>query len=308
MVRGPMYCAVLLSALACCPAGASGPGRPSDGEPPAGVREPERTPRPFIERSLVLAPERVGDFTLLSASDYPGQPQSGVGLRYRHADLPEVRLDLFVYPAGRVARDRALADAMTEVRASIEHARDQGKYSALAFGEETGFDLRRVDAADGSLRVDGGAGEGRDEPADLAIRLAAAAEGRSGIGRRLGIRMTFDGKSENSLAFVFYRGLFLYKGRVSVSPKYVAEENFERVAQLAMAQLVPAIKVRSTGGCAATTVTVDPGGDEALALSLAAALADVAEEECADTLDESVPEGQKGLLLTFDPAMWRSPG
>ena len=36
--------------------------------------------RPFIERSLVLAPERVGDLALVAMQDYPGNPAAGVGM------------------------------------------------------------------------------------------------------------------------------------------------------------------------------------------------------------------------------------
>ena len=65
---------------------------------------PAKAKRAFVESSLVLVPESVGDFALDSATDYPGHPEWGVGIRYANPDFPDVRVDLYVYPIGRVER------------------------------------------------------------------------------------------------------------------------------------------------------------------------------------------------------------
>ena len=151
MSISPVCWRAALLALAVCGAGASAAQSaapaPDEAAPAAADAAPAR---PFIERSLVIAPEQVGKFTLQSMNDYPGQPGAGIQVRYRHEEVPNVRLDLFVYPAGRVDREPVLDRAMDELRQSLQHAVDKGSYSNLEIGAEGRFDLRRVDS-DGSL-------------------------------------------------------------------------------------------------------------------------------------------------------------
>lgn len=316
MFRSSILCGALLLLLAPAPAmakkldKAASPESSADVPADATGDAPAGDARPFIERSLVLAPEQVGEFVLQKANDYPGQPQSGVGLRYVHPDFPEVRLDLFVYPAGRLDRDAVVADAMAGLRASIEDAAKQGAYTDLVFGDETAFDLARVDP-DGSLRP--AAADDTDDKADkdalVAQVIGAVPESVEGRGRRLPMSLRFQGEAQNSLAFLFYRGLYLYKGRVSASPQHVADENFQRLANLAMLTLVPAVQVRSTGACHDRQIVVDVGdGSQAstrtLGQTLMAAAGRATSENCAETLDETVPEGHRAVPLAFDPSMW----
>jgi hypothetical protein len=288
----------LLLALLSGPAEAAGPA-PEDA-PPARI---------FIERSLVLAPEQAGDFTLVSMNDYPGNPASGVGLRYRHADFPSVRLDLFVYPAGRVDPDEALARGMAEVVSSLEDAAAKGRYAGLELGEVRAFDLARVDT-DGSLRPLSAATPEAEvkteaEAAFLAVVASAIDAEGSSNGRVLDIRMAIDGEPLDSRAFLFYRGLYLYKGRISGSGMALPGDTFERFSQHAMATLVPAIEVRSTGGCSGNTVVLDPDSTpEATQQALITSVLRAKGENCGETLDEAVPEGMRAMPLAYDAAMW----
>ena len=77
-----------------------------------------------------------------------------------------------------------------------------------------------------------------------------------------------------------------------------------------MATLIPAVQVRNTGGCHVQEVRIDPDQPEArrteaLAEQTAKALMAAQIEGCSKTLDDTVPEGHRGLRLEFDPAMWR---
>jgi hypothetical protein len=315
MFRCSILCGALLlllapaSALAKKPDKAALPESSIDEPADEAADGPAAGARPFIERSLVLAPEQAGEFALQKANDYPGQPQSGVGLRYVHPDFPEVRLDLFVYPAGRLDRDTVVADAMTGLRASIEDAAKQGAYTDLVFGEETAFDLARVDREDGSLRptASDARGDKAKKESTLAQLLGAVPESVEGRGRRLPMSLRFQGEAQNSLAFLFYRGLYLYKGRVSASPQHVTDENFQRLANLAMLALVPAVQVRSTGACHDRQLVVDVADDAStreFGQQLMETVARATSENCAETLDETVPEGYRALPLQFDAAMW----
>ena len=270
--------------------------------------------RPFIERTLVIAPEQVGKFKLYGMTDFPGNPGAGISVRYQHADFPTVRIDLYVYPAGRQDRDQVLARGMDEVRATLEHAAGEGKYVDLEIGAQTAFDLRTV-AEDGSTKTadsaTASAGERNEAPdAGRAIADAMAAQAYQ-RGLRLSARLTIQDEPQNSLAFLFYRGLYLLKGRISAPPELLPGEAFDRFADHAMASLVPLLSTRSTGGCSRSEILLgdeDFTSETALAGKLAAASELKSEEACTDALDETVPAGSRAMPLVYTPAMWGGEG
>lgn len=277
----------------------------------ANPTEAKKAPvRPFIERSLVIAPERVGKFKLYGMSDFPGNPGAGIAIRYQHEDFPSVRIDLYVYPAGRVSRDRVLGSGMQELRATLEHAAAQGKYTDLSIGEQVEFDLRRVDA-DGALLPDDEtsppAGEGTKETDAQSAIAAAEAAVDYRTGQRLTARLAIQGEPQNSLAFLFYRGLYLVKGRVSASPSLLPDELFDRFANHAMAALVPGLVTRSTGGCSQDEISLaeeDFKSRAALAGKLGTISAIRTQEACAATFDEAIPSGHRAMSLVYAPDMW----
>lgn len=274
--------------------------------------KPKDTPaRPFIERSLVIAPEQVGKFKLFSMNDYPGQPGAGVQVRYQHEDFPNVRVDLFVYPAGRVERGPLLNRAMDEMRQSLEYAVEKGNYSNLEIGQEGEFDLRRVDT-DGSLLPPGQKSAAASEDPDLEAVLAAISDQQDyRVGRLLDARLRMGDEAMDSRGYLFYRGLFLVKGRISASAISLPPESFDRFTHLAMATLVPLVTARSTGGCFKREIFVDPDAKDAgetLAKQLVASVAQEQQEQCAEQLDETVPDGHRAMPLVFDPGMWGGKG
>lgn len=279
-----------------------------NGSAPAAKTAPAR---PFIERSLVIAPEQVGQFKLYSMTDYPGQPGAGIQVRYQHDDFPGVRVDLFVYPAGRVDRAQALDRAMADLRASLEYAVEKGSYSNLVFGQDGEFDLRRVDT-DGSLLAQGEKGIVASADSDLDAVLAAVADQQDyRVGRLLEARLSMGDEAMDSHGYLFYRGLYLVKGRISASPLALPGEAFGRFSRLAMATLVPAVTTRSTGGCFQHEIVVDANSADAsedLAKKLVISAAREEQEQCAEALDESVPAGHRAMPLVYSPEMWGGKG
>lgn len=244
--------------------------------------------RPFIERSLVIAPEHIDGFSMVHMRDFEGHPEAGVGLRYQHDDMPEVLIDLFVFPIGRIENERALDYGMRTARQEINATAERGAYSDVEFEDEQPFDLR-------TLAVDGSAG-------------AVGAPGPD-VGRRQYLKYVREEGPADSLIFMFHRGLFLAKGRATALPTIVPKEIFDRVTNLAVATVVPAIEVRSTGGCSHREIGIDASLEgEALQAQLMNRLLEsqrqAEEENCQPTLDETVPAGRRGQLLVFPPEMW----
>lgn len=278
----------------------------------------EAPARPFIERSLVLAPESVGAFRLKDINNYPDHPASGAGLRYVHDDFPDVLVNLFVYPVGRVDRTAALDHGMGQLRDELAAISAQGRYRDLAYGPEIEFDLDGV-ADDGRVMPPGpaqpGEGDGGDGDADaeaeiLAIAAQVEAAMDTSLGRRLSLSFSRDDGPVNSAAFLFYRGLYLYKGRISAPATAMPAESFDRFANRAMALIVPAVRVRSTGGCANLAVNVDPDGDsEEMQRQLIRGMVEShtrqKNENCKPAWDPAVPEGHRSQLLVYPASMWR---
>ncbi|HBD19794.1 MAG TPA: hypothetical protein DC063_06765 [Arenimonas sp.] len=306
--------AVLACALAALPAGVAAK------KVAVKIETSSPTPdadAPFIAKSLVLAPERVAGFELRGATDYPGQPLLGVSLNYAHADLPEMTLHLFVYPIGRVTREQALAQVMREVREGIDMRLGQSLDGRVDYGEETSLDLGRVEE-DGSLRPESAPAavpppaEGDENARVLAVFAQADDDLSPQRGRELPLQLAFDGRSMDSVAFAFYRGLYLFKGRATVNVGVVPAETLHRVARRAMAVLVPAIEVRNTGSCTKLEIQVDTKGSEdamqeQLLRGMAASHLRGELENCAAELDATVPLGMRALPLEFPPGTWQQP-
>lgn len=298
--------------LAAC---ATGPG--TSPAPAASADKPEAPARPFIERSLVLAPESIGEFVLEDLSNYPDHPASGAGLRYMHGDFPDVLVNLFVYPIGRVDQSGALTHGMSQLRAELAAMTDQGRYRELDYGQEIHFDLDEV-AEDGRLMpsdrqasvANGETGEASKEEQFQAIAAEVEAAMDTSLGRRLSLSFLRRDEPMNSVAFLFYRGLYLYKGRITTSATAMPAENFDRFANRAMALIVPAVQVRSTGGCVNREINVNPdAGNDELQRQLLRGLVEsntrAENEKCAAELDLAVPEGHRSQLLEYPASMWR---
>lgn len=299
--------AALLALAIGSAGGAMAQAAPATDADPAHGGSDAAPARPFIERSLVIVPEQAGKFVLQGMKDFPGQPGAGIHVRYRHEDVPGVRLDLFVYPAGRVEPERVLDSAMVELRQSLQHAVDKGSYSNLEIIAEGPFDLRRVDS-DGSLLPEGEApAPGQEiDPAALLAEVAGIADYR--LGRRLEARLSMGDEALDSRGYVFYRGLYLVKGRVSASAKVLPGEALDRFAHHAMATLVPVMATRSTGGCHHSEIVIDPDAPDVadvLREKLVASSARAEQEQCAPALDETIPEGHRAMPLVYPPDAWK---
>ena len=284
--------------------------------------------RPLIERSLLLVPAQAGDFELRRLADYPGQPAMGAGVRYVHPDFPELALDVFIYPLGDFTRTEALDWLENAMREELRNVEASGRYERVDFGDVIDIDLQRIDD-DGTLlapRADLVAATGKftvdteDAKRDTERRIVAAMEGAQraaeavsdpDIGRRMAIRLREGGVEKQSASFLFYRSLYAIQAR-STAPVAMGPDTFDRLANHAIASILPAVEIRNAGGCADSEVVMDPDLDvEAGAIVLAAKMSYVQvrmrRNACSKALDETVPEGREGVVLDV-ASLWSGDG
>ena len=289
----------------------------------AAAADAPQAARPFVEASLVLAPRQVGPWTLVSANDYPGDPASGAGFRYAHRDHPDVRVDLFVYLVGRLVGedvDKELDAQIQVVRQGVEQGVAQGSYDSAAFEAPVPAWLPppATDVAGVDIDVDADADADADpdakaiEAALLEVLAQDEAKDRRIPGRKLALELGWNLTPVSSRGYVYYRGLYFYKGRVSASHVTMPTAALDAFADEAMAALVPAFRVNSTGGCAASTIYVDSKADAAeasrqLVAGALAAQARAEAERCAPVLEDEVPEGFRAVRLDYPSEFWTSP-
>src|SRR6218665_1832059 len=156
--------------LLCLAAVATGPSSARDkGGQQAATRA-------YVETSYLIAPRRIGDFTLEGAQYDKDRKYAGAGFRYRVDGHQEIRVDIFVYPAGRMSQEAALDAGMQAFRTDLDRAVEAKAYDNLVVVDERDFPLRGDPPASGN---EPGAPVEADEAAILeAIGAASRIEGR----------------------------------------------------------------------------------------------------------------------------------
>lgn len=231
--------------LLCLAAAATGPSAAR------GKGGQQAATRAYVETSYLIAPRQIGDFTLEGAQYDKDRKYAGAGFRYRVDGHQEIRVDIFVYPAGRMSQEAALDAGMQAFRTDLDRAVEAKAYDNLVVVDERDFPLRGDPPASGN---EPGAPVEADEAAILeAIGAASRIEGRK-------LAMTLDiqpqGWPMHSSGHLFYKQLYYFKVRASAAQQRVSAEDFAALVDRAARTLVPAIEVANVGDCANSTITI----------------------------------------------------
>ncbi|HEY2345081.1 MAG TPA: hypothetical protein VGH80_04275 [Xanthomonadaceae bacterium] len=244
--------------------------------------DPKQAPRQFIEESIVTYPTALGSYTL-GKDDYdPARIAEGVSLNYRLADAPDsVKFDIYVYPLGRVDTAKAVTDAMVEIEGEIRTAEQRKLYSDVKFGgDAVPFDV--AEPAPSLFKPDGRKNASDASPANDAASPAASTATASDpraqalidvlhatqpptrtVGRKRALTMKREGTPCQSLAYVFYRNLFLISVRASTPVDTMPNDRFNALVDRAVQDLVPAMDIRNFGDCGVMYISVDhASGDQ----------------------------------------------
>jgi hypothetical protein len=290
MMRVALGCLVLLcaTALASCAT--------ARGDKPAA-------PRPLIERSYLVAPEKIGELVLEDVQYDPANRYSGARFRYGMPGHQETRFDLFVYPAGRSPQATAVAAGMKAFREDLKAAEDAGVYR----------DVRILGEEDFALDPDKARASTPAKGADMDARLVAIMNGASPMGRRLRMEYlhTPGDIAMHSNGYLFHRQLFFFKARISAARDRIAAKDFLPLADDAARAMVAAVDAFNLGGCANQTITLDPDADpDALAEALVASAAEGLGENCitqagdADLAKKS--RGARVVTIEFAADDWKA--
>ncbi len=262
--------------------------------------EPQRL---FIEKSYLVAPERIDEFVLDDVHYDAGNRYSGARFRYALAGHQETRLDIFVYPAGRMPQATAIESGMAEFKAGIQAAQEAGQYRDVAFLGEIDFPLD--DTKPAAMTP-----EGTDKKE---ARLLAIINSANPVGKRLRMQYTQapGDFAMQSNGYLFYRQLFFFKVRVSAARERIAGADFQALADRAARTLVTSIEVANLGGCSKKVIEVPKDADaEIFAEILVRRSAEIQGENCFEDIGNAkLDEKSKGariVTIEFSPDDWKT--
>lgn len=287
--------------------------------------------KPFIERTYVAIPRRVGDFTVEQVKFDPRDTYSGVSIRYSHPAHPQIRLDLFVYPIGKGDVEEILDAGMKGFVASMKPAADAGYYRNFAEIDTVEFDLELPASLDddteasrpASASTTGGA---RSDDPEREARYAAwktemLKTSRRVDGRRMRLRYDFKGDLPDewfpmrSRTYLFHRQLYYFKGRISAAESQIDEAAFGDFADRAYREIVPAVKAYNIGSCGNSNILLNPGdttqspGDQLFKGLLGAELHSLT-SNCHPSPDKTIPTASNAELevvtIEYAPDDWTS--
>ena len=299
--------------------------------PPAAIAakagDADAAKQPFIERTFVAVPRRVGDFTLEGVKFDQRDRFSGVSIRYSHPAHPQTRLDLFVYPIGKGNVEKILDAGMQGFVASMKPAIDAGYYRNFTEMDTVDFDIELPAPADDAQQAKSGdAGDGKsDNPAREARFAAWDAEMRKASrrvdGRRMRLRYDYKGDLPDewfpmrSRTYLFHRHLYYFKGRISAAESQIDETAFGDFADKGFREIVPAVMAYNIGSCGNNTIVLDPddktqeAGDQLFKGLLGAELHSQ-RSNCHPSPDKTVPTASNAELevvaIEYEPDDWKS--
>lgn len=262
---------------------------------------PAEPARAYIETSYVIAPQSVDDFTLERSSYDPANKLAGAGFGYRSSDAPQATASVFVYPSGRMDEATAVETGMQALHSELKQAEAAGIYAHVQELDEAPFALR----ADTALR------KGAND-IDTAVILAIAnAEQVHGRRLRLSMQHVSSNQPLHSSAYLFYKQLYYAKLRISADQASMSREAFDTLADRAARSLIAAVKVANVGGCASSTMYVDPKAKpEQGAVQLATQMATQLGYNCHGTAKEAGVDqrasGVSVIEIHYDADDWKS--
>jgi len=214
--------------------------------------------QPFIVETRISAPKRIGDFVLEQSAYDPAAKYAGASFRYLLPQHPEIRFDLFVYPAGEMPADVALKSGMKNFVESFDAGVKMKYYNDLEIVDTVAFDIlpKNFEPATQDKKNATSTDVSREADARSDAAFLAALAPKPLAGKRIDLRYKFNMEDTGDMVpmrsrgYLFYKQLYFFKGRISVAESRMDRATYETLSDRAMRELVPAIQATNIGGCA----------------------------------------------------------
>ncbi len=288
-------------------------------------RKGKEATQPFIVETRISAPKRVGDFVLEQSAYDPATKYAGASFRYLLPQHPEIRFDLFVYPAGEMPAEAALEAGMKHFVESFDAGVKLKYYNDLEIVDTIAFDIApKGDASKPEHKKNAAPAETMSE-ADA--RRAAIVESvlapKPIAGKRIDLRYRFNMEETGDMVpmrsrgYLFYKQLYFFKGRISVAESRMDQATYETLSDRAMRELVPAVRATNIGACAEIEVAIDKDamteGNDQIGQMIMQALGQMAgkgDRNCLATREEAEvdePADVEVVTIEYDAKDWGNP-
>lgn len=270
------------------------------------AKEKPKAERPFVEETRIAARRRVGDFILEGSLYEETSKDAGVQFRYMHPDHPELRFDIFVYPAGEMPREKAMDDGMQAFTASFDAGVKLKYYDDLQILGTTDFEIVPASKI----------------PEDASVLVLRAVESLRGKRIDLRYRMRIEDTGElvpmRSRGYLFYQQLHYFKSRITAAESRVPQDVYETLSDRAVRELVPAITAINIGGCGEMTVATnraildrtDEASFDDLVADMLGQLVSHSLRNCYESradAKEIEPEDAEIVTIAYDADDWSTP-
>jgi hypothetical protein len=280
----------------------------------------------FIDKSIVTYPTALGHYSLVKESYDPANVPNGVSLHYNLADAPpELTFDIYVYPLGRVDTTKAVTDATVEMEGEIRTLEQQKIYADLKFDDAVEFDVveppssilksdDKKDAASGDApEAAASAAEPDSDTRAIVDAARSSAPSTSTTGRKHALALTVRGMPSESLAYVFYRNLFLISVRATAPTSALPADKFNALVDHAVQDLVPTMDIQNFGDCGTMYISVDEKSTDkdkdalAGAIQLVREMGRIQRENCANKPgpDTAPPAGHAQETIVYPAGFWK---
>lgn len=281
--------------------------------------------QPFVAETRIAAPKRIGEFELESSHFDPAAKHAGASFRYQLPDHPQIRFDLFVYPAGDMPLDTAITAGMKnfvesfDAGVKVKYYEDLKILDTIAFEIPPEYDASEPD--DETSETSPTAAESEADAKRQALVEAALAP-KPIAGKRIDLRYTMRMHDTGEMVpmrshgYLFYKQLYYFKGRISVAESLMDQVMFDTLSDRAMRELVPAVRAANIGSCSNTQIVL--GGDDlpegeagidAMVAQLLGQVADSAGHSCHASRADArkfEPDNADIITIEYGPDDWTS--
>lgn len=263
-------------------------------------------PRAYIESSYLLAPRAIGGLTLVDSHYDPNTKAAGASFRYALEGRRELRVDVFIYPAGDEPAHAAMERGMRDFRSQLDYAQSHGIYSELKILDQSTFQL-------GDRTRTEEQSQSANEVELVALNSSLPSSPLTAERLRMIMELTSAAMTLRSNGYLLYRQQYFFKLRASAAAQHLDQDQFDTLTNQAAQALLPALEAAHVGACGddKTINLYTLMTPEQNLIEFSKQLAAIEARNChasAQALNAKITsEGIEAIRIDFEPDEWKSP-